>query len=329
MKRSNSSRSHRHQRQNVLQLRVVTPRIVWFGFLRYTGGLVKLLLVLSALAGLGWAAWRGIRHTLFQNPDFRLAVIDLNQNPVIDELGVAALTGVDLTQSPSLFDINVRRTNQRLNAHPALVEARVERHMPGTLVVRVVPRSPRAWVSDTPDDATLRTPGGLLVDINGIVYPCPEHQLESASLLPAITLMADPEHPLRPGKRITHPAFPHCLSLLSAARIADPQSDPWIDTIRPANEWSLLLTTRHGTQATFSLGDHERQMEQLRAALDHASNKGMSLATINLIPKYNVPVTLHGNIPPPRALPVAPDSAPTTGGPQRRNRDLTTILNRP
>ena len=60
------------------------------------------------LTGIGWGVWRGIQHAFYKNPDFRLQVIDLNANPVIDELGVAAAAGIDLTANPSLFDINVQ-----------------------------------------------------------------------------------------------------------------------------------------------------------------------------------------------------------------------------
>ena len=79
----------------------------------------------------------------------------------------------------------------------------------------------------------------------------------------------------------------------------------WIESIRPVNDWSLLLVTRQGTSATFGLGDHERQIESLRAALDHAGEKGYLIDTINLIPKYNIPITLRDEAAPPKAIPVA------------------------
>jgi POTRA domain, FtsQ-type len=327
MKR-NSTRHHRTTRQNVLHLRVVSPRIVWFGFLRYTGGLFKFAAILTALAGLGWGAWRGVQHVFYQNPDFQLKVIDLNPNPVVDELGVAELAGIDLTKSPSLFEIDVARTLQRINALPAITEAKVERHLPDTLVVRVTPRTPRAWLTTSDSTHETRRTGALLVDTLGIAYPCPANQLESLTSLPVIHLAADPGHELLPGKPVTHPSFRHCLSLLESARDVDAQSSQWIDSIRQANNWSLVLTTRNETKATFSLGDHASQLDRLRAALDHAAEKGLTIGSINLIPKYNVPVTLGREAPAPRAIPVVVEEPePTTD--RRRNRDLNTILNRP
>ena len=327
MKRK-TSKHRRHARQNVLQVRVMSPRIAWFGFLRFAGKLTKLACVLAAIAGIGWGVWRGIQHAFYQNPDFRLQAIDLNANPVIDELGVAETAGIDLTANPSLFEVDVSEVTEKLKALPSIVEARVERHLPGTLVVRIVPRTPVAWIS-CPDAGLKETrkPGGMLVDAEDIAYPCPPLQAESAAALPIIELPASADHPIQPGRKIAQSELEHCVMLLDSARGADPDAVQWIETIRPLNDWSLQLVTKQGTSATFGLGDHERQIESLRAALDHAGEKGYVIDTINLIPKYNIPITLRGDAPPPKAIPV---SAPPAGGgnANRRARDLDNLLHR-
>ena len=329
MKR-NTTRHRQAARQNVLHLRVVSPRIVWFGFLRYTRGIFQIAALLALLGGLGWAAWQGIQRVVYQNPDFQLKIIDLNPNPVIDEIELAKIAGIDLTRSPSLFEIDVSTTLRKLKALPAITEAKVERHMPDTLLVRVTPRTPRAWITTDKTTAQTRSADALLVDALGVAYPCPASLLESCTPLPVIELPADPAHELQPGKPVTHPSFPYCISLLDAARQADPESVRWIDSIRQSNKWSLLLTTRDATRATFSLGDHPQQIDRLRASLDHAAAKGIAIASINLIPKHNVPVTLSADVPAnaPRAIPVVLEEeapAPDT----RRTRDLNSILHRP
>lgn len=299
-----SIRKRRDSRQNVLHLRVVTPRTVWFGILRCLGGLVKLAALAVLVAGLGWAAWQGIQQAFHKNPDFRIAVIDLNPNPVIDELEFARLAGIDLTQKPGLFEVDVQHATEQLRALPALVDAKVERHLPDTLIVRVIPRSPRVWLDLGSEKTQPHSTGGILVDTDGIAYPCPANLTESLATLPIIRLADHPEHPVLIGQAVSHPSYAYCLALYDAARAADPSAPTWIRSIRQANSWSLVLSTRSHTEATFSLGDHARQMDQLRAALDHASNAGMTIASINLIPRYNVPATLASHQPPPRAVPV-------------------------
>jgi hypothetical protein len=327
MKRK-TTKHRRPTRQSVLEVRVMSPRIAWFGFLKLAGKFTKLACVLAALTGIGWGVWRGIQHAFYQNPDFRLQVLDLNANPVIDELGVAAAAGIDLTANPSLFDVDVKEAERKLNKLPEITNARVERHLPGTLVVRVIPRSPKAWISSPaaghPD---VRRAGAMLVDHDGIAYPCPERQLETASALPIIELPPSADHPIQAGSKIQQPELEYCFLLLDSARQADPDAIQWIELIRPVNDWSLQLVTRQGTSAIFGLGDHERQIESLRAALDHAGEKGYVIDTINLIPKYNIPITLRSEAAPPKAIPVsAPD--PADERKNRRTRDLSNLLHR-
>ena len=60
----------------------------------------------------------------------------------------------------------------KLKALPGIEDARAERHLPGTLMVRVVPRTPRAWIS-CPEAglSEVRRAGAMLVDRGGVAYP--------------------------------------------------------------------------------------------------------------------------------------------------------------
>ena len=321
-----TTKHRRRQRSNVLEVRVMSPRIAWFKFLSYLGGMVKIALVLAVVTGIGWGIWQGIQRAFYQNPDFTLQVIDLNPNPAIDETALVETAGIDLTAN--LFDLDVEAISQSLLKLPSISAATAERHLPGTLVVRVSAREPRAWVasfqSDSPDP---RRVGGLLVDATGAVFPCAEHQFGEASLLPVFFLTGTPEQPVVSGATISSPELVHCFRLLDAACAEDPEAARWIESIRQTRDWSLELVTREGTAATFGVGDHPRQINNLRAALDHARESGYSIATINLIPKQNVPITVRNESAPPRAIPV---SEPTAGDirEDRRSRDLQNLLNR-
>ena len=327
MPKSRTSKSRRHSRSKVLEVRVMSPRIAWLGLLKFAGGLAKLACILAVVAGLGWGLWKGIQRAFYKNPDFRLQVIDLNPNPVIDGVGLAGAAGIDLLTA-SLFDIDVDEVTAKLKALPGIAEARAERHLPGTLVVRVIPRTPRAWIS-CPEAglSDVRRPGAMLVDRGGIAYPCPGLQFESAANLPSIQLPPSEKNPVVAGRHVGRPELEHCLRLLDSACEADPEAIHWIESVKQVNDWSLLLVTRDGTAATFGLGDHERQIHSLRAAMDHSSQKGYAIGTINLIPKHNIPITLRDEATAPRAAPV---SVPGPGEIRetRRARDLGTLLNR-
>lgn len=326
MAKRHSTKSHRRNRTNVLEVRVMSPRIAWINFLGVIGKLTKTVCVLAVLAGVSWAVWQGIERAFYQNPDFRLQVIDLNANSVIDESRLAEVTDLDLTAS--IFNIKVDDLEAKLKALPELSDVHAERRLPGTLMVRVVPRVPRAWIS-CPESSLSgeRRVGGMLVDHHGIAYPCPNLQLEIASNLPIIELPASPLHPFTPGQQVTSPELQHCFHLLDAACKADSEAIRGIESIRQINAWSLELTTRDGTVAIFGLGDHDRQIANLQASLEHANEQGYSIATINLIPKYNIPITVRNEQAAPKALPVA-EPSPSEISQDRRARDLSNLLNR-
>jgi len=318
MKRK-TTRPRKRPRQSVLEVRVMSPRIAWHNLLKFLGNLFKFACILTVISGIGWGIWRGVQHTFHENPDFRLQLVDLNSNPVIDEAQVIQLANIDLSAAPSLFDINIKQTEAAIDALPAIIDCHVERHLPGTLVIRVTCRKPKAWVTlEGEDHPLVREVGGTLLDIGGVPYPCPARQLEEAKNLPIVQLSKLPEHPIILGKAIDHPELEHCFNLIASALEADEASAHWIQSVHQHNEWSLMLVTRQGTAATFGLSDHERQIENLRAAMDHAGQKGYIIDTINLIPKFNIPITVRGNKAPPKAIPVS-QTGTSTGNPSLNN----------
>jgi hypothetical protein len=326
MKKRRTSTTCRRATTSVLEARVISPRIFWYKCLGFLGGLAKLSFVLAAIAAVGWGIWQGVHKAFYQNPDFTLRAIDLNPNPVIDEAGLAEITGLDLASN--LFEIDIENLEAKLSSLPAITEAHVDRHLPDTLVVRVSTRMPQAWIA-CPDAGipVNRAAGGILADRSGVAYPCPELQLESAAKLPVIVLSGSPEHEIKVGEKISHPELRPCLALLESSNRTDAEAARWIDTVRQANAWSLLLTTHEKTLATFGLRDHPRQIRRLREALGHAQRKGYTIDTINLIPKENVPITLRDVAPAPRAIPV-PEPSPDERRAERRVQDLNSLLNR-
>jgi hypothetical protein len=325
MSKRHTSKPRKRPHQSVLQVRVMSPRIAWYGFLKTLGKLTKFAVILAVIGLAGYGIWRGVQRAFYDNPDFRLQVIDLNKNSAIDEFSLVQIADINL--SSNLFDLDIDQITERLKTIPALSSVKVERHLPGTLSVHVVARTPRAWVAcpEAGVPAT-RKVGNLLVDDGGSAFPCTTFQFETAERLPIILLPAREEHHVVAGKKILHPELQRCFRLLDAACATDPEAIHWIESIQQANAWSLSLVTRDGANATFGLGDHERQIANFRAAVEHMSKTGESIATINLIPKENVPVTVRNEAAPPRATPVA-EPTPTEVHRDRSARDLNTLLN--
>lgn len=336
-----TSRTRRSGRQ-VLQLRVTTPRIMWFGLRDLLLRGLKWLLV-GGLAGCAaWGAMIGLRHAFLENEDFRLRAIDLNPNRAMDERRLVELTGIDL--KGSLFAVDIGKMERTLEALPELVEARVERKLPGTLVVRVRERVPVAWLDCAAHGLRGRDAGGgMLIDPGRVVFPCVERMREQAEVLPVIVL-GDPATP-RPaaGEPLASAELERCFRLLRAAVPAAKAGGWSVARVAQANRWSMRLTTGDQVEAVFGLGDHERQLEDLGLVLAHAGGRGQRIASVNLIPERNIPVSLFEPAPP-RAIPVdgdflpplppedqpaaEPPAAAPPVPPTRAERDLRSLLNR-
>ena len=317
MARRHTTKPRKRSVSNVLEARVISPRIAWFGALKYFTTVAKLAVVLALIALAAWGIHEGIQQAFHKNSDFRLQVIRLNSNDALDELELVEITGIDI--NANLFDLNIDAITARLKEVPALSDVKVERQLPGTLSVEVTARTPRAWIAS-------REVGNLLVDESGHAFPCTIFQFKTAKDLPIILLPESPEHPIVAGKKVPHPELQRCFRLLTAAIAIDPEAGRSIESIQQANDWSLVLVTRDGSTATFGLGDHARQIANFRSAVEHCSKTGEAIDTINLIPKENVPVTIREAAAPPRAVPV-PESTPADLRREKRSKDLDKLLN--
>lgn len=323
--RTSKTRRHRHH-VKVLKSEVMSPRIAWFNFLDFLRSLGKIALILALLLAAAYGIRAAIEHTFHRNPDFQLKAINLNPNDVLDEAELVELLEINL--AANIFDFDVDALEAKLLEQPAIASARVGRNLPGTLDFQITTRKPAAWIA-CPEKGfpARRSVDSLLVDHDGFAYYCPPGQEEVSQPLPILALSHDNEHPIQAGKPLTHPQYKQILRLLKTFVSQCPDGLPMVESISQANEWSLELKTRGGTIATFGLGDHDRQITYLGRALDHAQRKGYEIATINLIPRRNVPITVNANTAPPRAITVDLEALEETPA-RSQDKDLRTLLNR-
>ncbi|MCW1922736.1 FtsQ-type POTRA domain-containing protein [Luteolibacter arcticus] len=313
-----------HRRQVIeLQAKVVSPRIVWFSVLKSCRKMVRFVVILAFLGGTVWGVKYGIRRGLLENEEFRLQAIELTPNPAIDERRLVQVAGIDL--NGSLFDCDVAVIESKLQALPEIAYAKVRREFPGTLIVDAAAREPRAWISSPSHGIPARDPQqGLVVNRSGFAFHCPPALLDKAAGLPVLQLGEGGEMPVA-GKQVVHPEFDRLMRLYQVACTEIEGADQWIDTLRQSRTWSLELVSHDGTTASFGLGDHERQMGDLRSALEHARTQDQQIASIELIPERNIPVILRGEGTP-RAILI--DEPAPVATPDRRSRDLQNLLNR-
>ncbi|MFM2171107.1 MAG: hypothetical protein RI957_1336 [Verrucomicrobiota bacterium] len=294
MPRRKTSRIVSRNRSKVLEARIYTPRIVWFQTLRWLARLMKWSMVVCVVAGSGWCVWNFFQETVLNNPKYELRVIKLSPNNAFNESDIVTIGQIPLNES--IFHIPVSAVEERLKARPEVTSAVVRREMPGTIHIDLSVRQPYAWVECRANKMQGRSrEHGYLVDREGCLYPCPPLQYDQAVVLPVITVAAEEAPLLIPGQRVESKSMKRALRLLTMAERAVKSDVAWIDSIQPYQPWAMKVWTRDGIEAIFGLEDHQSQLENLLLSMKHASDKGMQIASINLIPERNLPVILRSS----------------------------------
>src|SRR5690348_1258168 len=85
-----------------LQVNILSPRIVWFTFLKSCRRLVKFALLVAFGVTAIWGIRELIQYGLVENKEFKLAAIELTPNAAIDERRLIKLANIDI--NGSLFE---------------------------------------------------------------------------------------------------------------------------------------------------------------------------------------------------------------------------------
>ena len=296
---------------HVLHLKVRSGRIYWCMTCRFFDKLARWAVTFALVVGAVWGVGYGLRRTILRNEKFQLRFIDLTPNHVLDEQGLLEISGID--PNGNLFDVDLDAVEKRIAALPAIAAAHAERELPGVLHIRILERNPIAWLEIPEHDIPGRDlHHGLLIDNRCVVFPCPPGMVETAVNLPVVVVSSDTPAP-EIGEKFQIPELTHAIELLNLCRSVAGNDEFPIDRVEQEKDWSILMRMRNGVVARFGLLDQERQMADLIAALRYAKERKYDLASINLIPQRNIPVTFASPPPPPpplpRAIPVAVVSA--------------------
>jgi cell division protein FtsQ len=256
------------------------------------------------LAGLAVFTWFGIRtlvNTLImENDQYRVRVVEVNTDGVMSREEVLERTGIN--EGLNIFTLSLDAAQRALASIPEVKEARVERILPDTVTISLQARRPVAWVAprDTGiDPSTMET--ACLVDAEGVMMK-PAGLDSSVTRLPVV--YGVPTEQWRLGDRVDLPELRAALELLTrAAERADPEINLRAADI--SRGWCVVAWGDPQTRYTFGLEDLPAQLDRLQVILLHVGQTSRRIATANLIPARNTPVTFRDE--PGAAAPGAPE----------------------
>lgn len=293
--RRTSRRRTRESRDRMLALKVKSPRIMLFDFLKLGGRFVKFGLILVAVMALGFAGRLGWEELFVKNTE----EFGIKEVPLTDFEGeaprflthsrIVATTGLDL--DASIFALDTDEIEETLKNLPETTEARVTRRLPGTLKIEISERTPVAWLDcDRLGIVQRDRAAGLLIDEAGIPFKCASQNLwDYAERLPVIRVLQAEDYEIQEGQEIKHKGLQYALDLvnLASASMEGFERPAWVIV---KDEITLEMMTLGRTIATLSYFEQERQLEKLTQLVSHARAKGRELKSVNLIPERFIPV---------------------------------------
>ena len=264
------------------------------------------------LVGIVAFAWIGIRALLdsqfFRNPQYEVRVIEVHTDGVMTREQALERTGI--SEGLNIFSLNLDSAQRALSLIPEIKSAKVERILPDAVSIQIEARRPVAWVAprDTGQDPSAMETA-CLVDAEGVMMK-PENFHSSHARLPVV--YGVPTEQWRPGDTIDIPELHSALELFArAAELTNPGV-----TLRAADiskGWCILAWGDPQSRFTFGPSDIPAQLDRLQMILAHVGQTSQKIATANLIPERNTPVTFVGD-PPPAGI-VVPAKDPKKNNP--------------
>ncbi len=286
-KKQSNTRYVRQRSDRMLHLQVSSPRIVFFQSRKAVWGVFKIVIILAALAAAGLYGTRYVQNHFLTSPEFALRHLELKTNGFLNESEVAQIAEID--PSGTIFSFDIDLAEARLIARPEVVAAVVERRLPDTVKITLTERVPVAWLACPKLGMAGRNPlSGILMDADGVIFTCQGSLWDVARNLPVIDIGVAEAHEFPLGEKMTNKDAARALSLITL--VDDVVKGEWtVKRVAVANFYKLVITSNDDVEATFGMYGHERQLNDLIAARNHAKETGRELEWINLLPKHNIP----------------------------------------
>jgi len=249
------------------------------------------------LLGIVAFAWIGIRALLdsqiFRNPQYEVRVIEVDTDGVMTRDQALEKTGI--REGLNIFSLNLDSAQRALSLIPEIKSAKVERILPDSVSIQIEARHPVAWIAprDTGEDPSAMETA-CLVDSEGVMIK-PENFHSSHARLPVV--YGVPTEQWRPGDTIDLPELRSALELFARA---SERSNPDVK-LRAADiskGWCILAWGEPQSLFTFGPSQLPAQLDRLQMILSHVGQTTQKIATANLIPERNTPVTFLGDPPP-------------------------------
>jgi cell division protein FtsQ len=245
-------------------------------------------LLLLTLAGAGYATnmIMGVvlDNALYKNSQYALKKIVIETKGDFSQHEIKQAAGLSIGQN--IWALNMAQIQRNIERLPYVAEARIEKHLPDKLVIKITERIPIAKV--TCSGSELGTREVLYVDRDHYVLFKPRPG-ETIQPLPDITGLRNTE--FEAGQRLDQPEAVVAINLLKEMEMTPLHTAIDVKSVDVNQPLSLKVTTTQGSVVFFRLNYLGQQLQRLQEIMGVAQQRQRLVATVDLTLDRNVPVT--------------------------------------
>ena len=281
------SNPRQRKQQHLLDVKVRARKATQHRNRRIMVFISKILLAAAICSGSIFGARVAMRRFFFENPDYRLAMIDMQTDGSL--LRDQVLKTAGLREGENIFRINLAQVHRVLQQLPQVDEVEVVRKLPGEIDIRIVERKPIAWITSEKEISDpFQSDVAFLIDARGVLMK--ERKLLPEYLgLPLITGCTSES--LEPGKIVQSVEAKAALELLRLSAGSFMQTRFQIREIDLSKGYCLVVTDKNHTRVTVGFDQLEKQIQRLEQFLVYADDSRREIETVNLLVQRNIPVT--------------------------------------
>jgi cell division septal protein FtsQ len=291
-----ASTSRQRKRQHLLDVKVRAKKAASQRTQKAFFTVCGLVLLAAVCGGIAFGAKRILNTLFFANSDYSLKTIEVTTDGNLNRETI--LHAADISEDENLFSIDLPKVREKLGALPQVEECRIQRILPGKIVISIQERRPVAWV--VPPDAntgSFNFEDAYLVDRRGILLK-PKSLAPEYLGLPLIIGVATSN--CQAGQPLEQDEVKSALDLIRASSEIL-QARFQIQSIDVSKQYCLQVTDKQRASVTFGIDEIEWQLHRLETVLNYCDKNNRELQTVNLMAQRNVPVTFV-----PQAQPTAP-----------------------
>lgn len=231
-----------------------------------------------------------VSEAIEKNPKFSLRQVVVHTEGTLTPARIVRASG--LTDGVNVLTLSLPKIRAEIQKLAHVQSASVERDREnGRLIMKVIQRQPVAWI-ECPRLKLFpaMSGGGYMLDADGVVLPC---VVLTRSYLALPTIRFDGLSQAEAGAPIPDLQVQAALKLLAELKGRFENEFEQVKRIEIPAPYALVTSFADGSEVTFSVDEIEDGLNRYDRIRREGRKRQWQIATLNLIPKRNVPITFQ------------------------------------